>query len=231
MKNVYKFYDEELGRHKYFITEYPGNDYIEKTVTYLCELDSYDGQNKPGRIEVHMRNGRRYIIECWVTYYTTQYGIQVSHDGQFVYVNSDEKGLWCYTYRGELVWKTRYTSVSYVIPHPNNSITCVTTTKILIIDCMGNIIKQVPIYREGMSEMASDTIIVSNTSENVISVFDGYSLNVLYKISLKALGLDYILETKLENDTLTIEAYSLKKQTVTVIIDLKNDPSVIQKYV
>ena len=212
----------------HFITEYPDNKHIEKTITYDCETDGNRQLIKMGKIEVYLRNGEQYSFECWVTYYASQFGTQVSHDGQYVYANSDEKGLWCYTYKGDLVWKTRYTSVSYVIPHPNNNVTCVTTTKLLVLDSTGKVIKQVPIYREGMSEMASDNVIVANISETIIALFDGITLDVLCKISLKTLGLMYICRAELRDNMLTILAYSLKQETVTLEIDLTNDPSVIQ---
>lgn len=212
----------------HFITEYPENRYIEKTITYDCETDGNRQPIKMGKIEVYLRNGEQYSFECWVTYYASQFGTQVSHDGQYVYANSDEKGLWCYTYKGDLVWKTRYTSVSYVIPHPNNNVTCVTTTKLLVLDSNGKVIKQVPIYREGMSKMASDSVIVSNTSERIITLFDSITLDVLCKISLKTLGLKYICKAELNNNTLVILGYSLQRETITVEVDLSNDSSIIQ---
>ena len=85
-----------------------------------------------------------------------------------------------------------------------------------------------PIYREGMSEMASDNVIVANISETIIALFDGITLDVLCKISLKTLGLMYICRAELRDNMLTILAYSLKQETVTLEIDLINDPSVIQ---
>lgn len=213
----------------HFITEYPGNQHIEKTISYGCKTDHNKQLIQMGRIEVNLRNGDQYSFECWVTgAYCAQYGIQVSHDGQYIYVISDERGLWCYTYKGELVWKTRYTSVSYVIPHPNNHITCVTTTKLLILDSTGKIIKEVPIYREGMTGMVSEQIIVANTSETIIALFDSYSLYVLHKISLKTLGLKYFCDVNLSGNILSINGYSLKKEVLDLHINLENDPSIIQ---
>ena len=190
MTNIYLVYDKELGRHKYFITEYPDNDYIEKTVTYFCEVSIYGEYIKPGKIEVYLRNGECYIIECWVTFYTSQFGIQVSHDGQFVYVNSDEKGLWCYTYKGELVWKTRYTSVSHIIENDNNTVTCITSTKIIILDEGGKKIKERKIQHYH-AEKASKNLIYAAVTENTMALIDCKTLDIIWKSSLKELGLNH----------------------------------------
>ena len=222
--------EEIYGENYHFITEYPENKYIEKTIAYACKMSLDRQLIKMGRMEVYLRNGETYSFESWVTgSYCAQYGIQVSEDGRFIYVISDEKGLWCYTYKGELVWKTRYTSVSYVIPHPNHHITCVTTTKLLILDSNGKIIKQVPIYREGWCEPASERMLVANTSETIIALFDSFSLDMLYKISIKKLGLKSFFAADLSGDILTVKgrSFNCNGSIVTVKVDLKNDVSIV----
>lgn len=213
----------------HFVTEYLDNPYIEKTIAYACKTDYNRKLIRMGRMEVYLRNGEQYAFESWVTgSYCAQYGIQVSLDGQYIYVISDEKGLWCYTYKGELLWKTRYTSVSYVIPHPDNHITCVTSNKLLILGHAGEVIKQVPLYREGMCNPVSQQVIVGNISETVIALFDSFSLEVLCKISLKKLGLKYFNTVSLSEDILSIDGYSLNRESITMQINLSNDSSIIR---
>ena len=87
-----------------FVTEYPDHTVIEKTVAYGYELNEKLEISKIGRLTVYLRNGEQYTFDCWVsTIYCGQFGINVSDDGQYIYVISDEKGLWCYTYKGEIV--------------------------------------------------------------------------------------------------------------------------------
>lgn len=216
----------------HFITWYPNNPYIEKTVSYKCYYNIEEGcrLERMGRIEVYMRNGEQYSFECWVTGYCSQFGINVSDDGQYIYLISDDKGLWCYTYKGEIVWKTRYTSVSHVFPHPNHHITCVMTTKLAILDPMGKMIKQVPIYREALPHKVSDAVIAANTSETIFALFDSQTLEVLHRISLKKLELWKFYELELNGDLLTVYGLSAYKRSekVTLQIDLKDHPAVIK---
>lgn len=170
----------------HFVTWYPHNRYIEKTVSYITVVDAKSLEvMKMGRILVYMRDGNQYTFDCWVNGSGSQYGINVSDDGQYVYVISSQKGLWCYTCKGELVWKTRYTSVSYVFPHPNHNLTCALNTKLVILDSFGKIIQQTPLWKEGAPYKASDAVIAANTSETVVALFDSQTLEVLHRISLK----------------------------------------------
>lgn len=224
MINIIKFYGEKF----HFITEYPDNKYIEKTITYICETDTNRNIIKNGKTIVCMRNGEQYEFETYATFYCSQFGIQVSDDGQYIYVISDEKGLWCYTYKGEIVWKTRYTSVSEVFPHPNNNITCILSTKLLILDNSGKIIKQVNTYCGCIPDKVSDEVIAAHKSENIVALFDSMTLEVLHKISIKKLELDYFNTMELKGNILTIHGYSIKKEAVTIQIDLNNSPAVIK---
>ena len=216
----------------HFITWYPDNPYIEKTVSYKCYYNIEEGcrLERMGRIEVYMRNGEQYSFECWVTGYCSQFGINVSDDGQYIYLISDDKGLWCYTYKGELVWKTRYTSVSHVFPHPNHNLTCALTTKLMILDSFGKIIQQTPLWKEGAPYKASDAVIAANTSETVVALFDSMTLEVLYRISLKKLGLRRFYQPELNGNMLTIKGWRIgdRSEPVTMEIDLKNHPAVIK---
>ena len=213
----------------HFVTEYLDNPYIEKTIAYSCKTDHNRKLIRMGRMEVYLRNGEQYAFESWVTgSYCAQFGIQVSLDGRYIYVISDEKGLWCYTYKGELLWKTRYTSVSYVFPHWNNQITCVTSTKLMILGHTGEIIKQVPLYREGTCKPASQQVIVGNISETVIALFDVFSLEMICKFSLKKLGLRNFFCVNLFEDTLAIDGNSPNWEPITVKVNLKDELSIIR---
>ncbi len=222
---------QEKGNY-HFITEYPNNQYIEKTVSYICYFNVSEGcrLERMGKIDVYMRNGERYSFPCWVTGYCGQFGISVSDDGRYVYLISDEKGLWCYTYKGEIVWKTRYTSVSHVFPHPNNYITCILTKKLAIIDTRGEIIQQVPVYQETLHRKVNDDVIAAHTSETIFALFDSMTLEILHRVSLKKLGLWRFYELKLDDHLLTIYGLSVhnRSEKVTLQIDLRTHPAVIK---
>lgn len=152
-----------------------------------------------------MRDGEQYEFKCYVTGYCSQYGIQVSNDGKYIYVISDEKGLWCYTYKGEIVWKTKYTSVSDVFPHTDNKITCVMSNRIAIIDENGNLIKKVSTLGAGGQGKVSDELIASLTSSNILVLFDSMTLEKKFKFSLNKLGLEDFYKANLFDDILTIK--------------------------
>lgn len=214
-----------------FVTEYPDHAVIEKTVAYGYELNKELKITEQGSLTVYLRNGEQYTFDCWVsTIYCGQFGINVSDDGRYIYVISDEKGLWCYTYKGEIVWKTRYTSVSHVFPHPNHNITCVMTTKLAILDPMGKMIKQVPIYREAPPRKVSDAVIAANTSETIFALFDSMTLEVLHRVSLKKLGLQRVYQPKLCGDLLTMKGWRIGdwSEPVTIELDLRTHPAVIK---
>ncbi len=214
-----------------FVTEYPDHAVIEKTVAYGYELNKELKITELGRLTVFLRNGEQYTFDCWVsTIYCGQFGINVSDDGQYIYVISDEKGLWCYTYKGEIVWKTRYTSVSHVFPHPNHNLTCALTTKLVILDSFGKIIQQTPIWKEGAPYKASDVVIAANTSETIFALFDSMTLEVLHRVSLKKLGLRRVYQPKLCGDLLTMKGWKIGdwSEPVTIEIDLRTHPAVIK---
>ena len=228
---VSEIIDENGKRIVGFVTEYPNHATIEKTVAYGYKLNKELKITELGRLTVFLRNGEQYTFDCWVsTIYCGQFGINVSDDGRYIYVISDEKGLWCYTYKGEIVWKTRYTSVSHVFPHPNHNITCVMTTKLAILDPMGKMIKQVPIYREAPPRKVSDAVIAANTSETIFALFDSQTLEVLHRISLKKLELWRFYKLELSENLLTIYGLSVHNRSKegALQIDLKTHPAVIK---
>lgn len=128
------------------------------------------------------------------------------------------------------MWKTRYTSVSHVFPHPNHNLTCALTTKLVILDSFGKIIQQTPLWKEGAPYKASDAVIAANTSETVVALFDSMTLEMLYRISLKKLGLRRFYQPELNGNMLTIKGWRIgdSSEPVTMEIDLKNHPAVIQ---
>ena len=186
---VYKTYDTEKNCRCGFITEYPSNEYVEKTEVIGAIHHLYESP-KPGSITVYMKNGETYSFECWTdSVYSGQYGVNVSPDGKYVYLISDIKGMWCYTYKGELVYKTRYTSASHVFPHDDHTATVVTRTKFLLLDESGQVIKKRSFFYDSWGEKISPTLLSVLTNENVLAIVDAKSLDIIQKISLNKLGI------------------------------------------
>jgi len=172
-----------------FITEYPDNAYIEKTVVYGLKMSETFKIIHEGKIIVVLRNGKQYEFNCWAsTSYCGQFGISVSDDGEFIYLISDEVGLWCYTYKGEIVWKTRYTSIGHVIVNANCTITCITSTSLLVINQYGKTVKKRKICHYH-ADRASDNMIYAAITENVRALIDCETLDVLWQSSLKSLDI------------------------------------------
>lgn len=194
----------------YFTTFYPENKYIEKTIAFVCERDPESFNiSKAGKIEVYMRNGKTYSFEAWVTVYCSQFGINVSHDGQFVYVISDVKGLWCYTYKGDVRWKTRYTAPRYVVTHDDHSITTELNKKIVNMDDNRNIVAEQKLWGYSITSWISDSLISAQISNDKIVLLDSKTLAIKKEISLKEIGLVRYNYSKLSNDILTITGESL----------------------
>lgn len=189
----------------HFITYYPQNEYIEKTISYVCKRDPKSLKlTDVGKIEVYLRNGEKYSFEAWVTVYCSQFGINVSNDGQFIYVISDVKGLWCYTYKGDIRWKTRYTSARYVVPHDNHSITTELTKKIVIIDDNKNIVAERNLWDYSTTSWISDNLISAQIGADKLALLDSKTLEIQKEISLKRIGLIRYSYSKLSDEILTI---------------------------
>lgn len=190
MKIIKKIKDEVTGINKGFVTEYPDNDYISKTIVYGHETNDLDEVVEQGRITVVMRNGQHYTFDCMATtVYCGQFGITVSNNGMYVYIISDEVGLWCYTYQGVLKWKTRYTSIGHVIENDNRTIMCISSTKLLLLDENGQKIKERKIVSY-QAEKASKNVIYASITANTVALIDCQSLEVLWQSSLKKIGLE-----------------------------------------
>lgn len=199
---------EQIFEGKFhFVTSYPDNKYIEKTVAYIYRDEYKNGKLvmlEPGRLEVYMRGGETYCFETFATGTASQYGIQVSDNGKYIYVISNVKGLWCYTCTGEIVWKTRYTSVEAVFSHSDGKITCVMGNYLAILDENGKIIKKVPTSGEGSQGRVSDGLIASMTSPNIVTFFDSMTLEKKYRLALDKLGLRSFNRARLDGDCLVI---------------------------
>lgn len=186
---VYSAYDTENNDRNGFVTKYPNHKFIEKTEVVGAKLGLCT-PDMPGSITVYMKNGATYSFECWAdSVYCEQYGINVSPDGKYVYVISMAKGLWCYTYKGELVYKTRYTSASHVFPHDDHTATVVTRSKFLLLDENGQVLKKRSFYYDSHGEKISPTLLSVLTSENTLAIVDAKNLDIVQKISMTKLGL------------------------------------------
>jgi len=223
-KNFYMINVEQIFTDKFhFITSYPDNKYIEKTVAYIYRNEYKNGKfvtSEMGRLDVYMRNGETYSFETFVTGTASQYGIQVSADGKYIYVISNIKGLWCYTCTGEIVWKTRYTSVAEVFPHADNKITCVMGNYLAILDENGKVIKKVPTSGEGAQGRVSDDLIASMTSPNVITFFDSMTLERKFRIAVDRLGLRGFSRARLEGCFLIIKGWP-KNEDIEYSVECK----------
>lgn len=205
-----------------FVTEYPDHAVIEKTVAYGYELNKELKITELGRLTVYLRNGEQYTFDCWVsTIYCGQFGINVSDDGQYIYVISDEKGLWCYTYKGEIVWKTRYTSVGHIIINNNNTITCITSTKLLVLDENGKLVNERRIVQYH-AEKASENMIYAAINNSTVALIDSQTLNVLWKSPLKKLGLEKSRYAVVCGDSLEIRGENANGSVQYITVELPN---------
>ena len=161
-----------------FITEYPENEYIEKTEVHGAEASA------PGSITVYTRSGESYTFPCFATtVYCGQFGINASSDGERIYVISDVKGLWCYSKSGDVIWKTRYTAAEHVFANPDGTVTCATSNAILMLDENGKPIKKQKIEPFSAQKVAKD-IIFAYTSERAVAFFCAETLEIIEKIAL-----------------------------------------------
>ena len=179
-----------LGHSIGFTTEYPFHLYVEKTVVFGFQINENSDITEMGRLTVYMRDGTSYSFDCWAdTVYCGQFGINVSDDGTCIYVNSPEKGLWCYRYNGEILWKTRYTSVGDVIVNSNGTVTCITSTKIIQLDTNGKLISSRKILPYRASRAAKNILYVA-ISNTKVALLDCETLDMLWEASVNQMNLD-----------------------------------------
>lgn len=156
-------------------------------VTEVTETDSSEGSRYI--LTVHLRNGEIHSFTCFADIvYCGQFGINVSDDGSLIYVISSNKGLWCYTCRGEIVWKTRYTSVGEVIVNTDGTVTCISSNKLIRLNDHGEKIGEQKIYPY-RAVKASENMIYAHTSEKNVALIDSQTLATLWKHNLTKLGL------------------------------------------
>ncbi|MBQ9745917.1 MAG: hypothetical protein IJW21_03765 [Clostridia bacterium] len=171
-----KVYDTEDG----FITRYAENKYVEKTEVHGADIEI----PAPGSITVYMRSRESYTFPCWASsVYCGQYGINVSADGERIYVISDIKGLWCYSKSGDVLWKTRYTAAEHVFANPDGTVTCTTSTAIIMLDENGKPIKKQKIMPFS-SEKISKNMIFAYVSERTVAFFRADTMESVEKIPL-----------------------------------------------
>ena len=223
MKKVTIIADQRNGWNIGFISEYPDNEFIAKTIVYGYEMDDSGEVCKQGNITVVMRNGEQYQFDCMAsTVFCGQFGITVSKDGMHIYVISDEVGLWCYTYKGDIEWKTRYTSVGHVIDNGNGTITCIASTGILLLDENGRKIKDrkiVPYH----AEKASKNMIYAAISQTKIALIDCQTLNVTWEMPLSCLDIESSHYAVVCAHCLIIKGEKKNGRIVFLQIDLPED--------
>ena len=193
-----------VGHDIGFITEYPKHSCIEKTVALgYCRNENLE-ISEMGSLSVYMRDGRSYSFECWVsTVYCGQFGINVSEDGTRIYVISEEKGLWCYSNDGKILWKTKYTSVGDVIVNSNGTITCITSTKIIQLDENGKPINNRKILPYHACK-ASENIIYIAISCSRVALIDSETLDIIWEAYIRKMNLDESREAIIYKNILII---------------------------
>ena len=203
MLKVSKIFNS-IGHTVGFTTEYPNNSYIEKTVAFGYHLNENLEITEMGKLTVYMKDGRTYSFECWIsTIYCGQFGINVSEDGTRIYVISDKKGLWCYSYDGKIIWKTRYTSVGDVIVNSNGTITCITSTKIIQLDDKGKLINSMKILPYHAVK-ASENILYISLSELKKALLDCETFDIIWEYSISNMNLDSSREAIIYKNMLII---------------------------
>ena len=204
-----------------FTTEYPLHAYIEKTEVIGFRRNDNLEITEMGKLTVYMKDGTTYAFECWAdAVYCGQFGINVSDDGTRIYVISDEKGLWCYSCKGEILWKTRYTSVGDMIVNSNGTITCITSNKIILLDESGKLINSRKILPYHASK-ASENMIYIAISERKAALIDCETLDIIWQTYLDTLGLDASQEAIIYKNMLII--FGLRQSRMMYIsVDLPN---------
>ena len=208
---------DSFGCNIGFTTEYPLHPYIEKTEVIGLEHNSNLEITKMGKLTVYMRDGMTYSFDCWAdAVYCGQFGINVSDDGTRVYVISAEKGLWCYSCDGKIIWKTRYTSVGDVIVNSNGTITCITSNKIILLDESGKLINSRKILPYHASK-ASENMIYAAISERKAVLIDCETLDIIWQLSINQLGLDSVREAIIyKNKLILFGEHQFRLQYVAV---------------
>jgi len=179
-----------------FITEYKNNAYIEKTLVIGAESGATSVKDStPGEMTVYMKSGEKYTFPCWTdTVYCEQFGVNVSADGKYIYAISDIKGLWCYTYDGNLVYKTRYTSAQDVFPRADGTAVCVTRSNIILLDESGKVLEKLRVSSEGVPHKISEKFLAASTGENTLAILDTEKFEMLPKIHLLKYGINAVEE-------------------------------------
>ena len=200
-----------------FITEYPYHLYIDKTEVIGFRRNDNLQITEMGKLTVYMKDGMTYVFDCWAdSVYCGQFGINVSDDGTRIYVISDEKGLWCYSYKGEILWKTRYTSAGDVIANANGTITCITGNKIILLDGNGKLITSRKILPY-LASKASENMIYAAISERKAVLIDCETLDIIWQLSINQLGLDSVREAIIyKNKLILFGEHQFRLQYVAV---------------
>ncbi len=173
-----------------FTTHYAPACSIEKTVAHGADRDYTTAGDpaSPGRLEVHMRTGEVYTFAAWATRWCASYGISVSDDGARIYVISDIKGLGCYTPHGEVLWKTRYTSVTDVVAHPDGSVTALTYNgNVYRMDENGRIVARRKSFDGRPVRLLSNDMVAACTGDYTVTFFDTATLEPICKTPFRKL--------------------------------------------
>jgi hypothetical protein len=167
---------------------------------------------------VYMKNGEKYTFPCWTdTVYSAQFGVNVSADGKYIYAISDIKGLWCYTYDGGLVYKTRYTSAQDVFPRADGTAVCVTRSNIILLDESGKVLEKLRVSQEFVPEKLSEKIFAYSPSASTLAFFDAEKFEIIGKINLTKNEIDSIWNvTRLSEEYVSLCVSQKGKRTLLV---------------
>ncbi|MBO4563383.1 MAG: PQQ-binding-like beta-propeller repeat protein [Clostridia bacterium] len=83
--------------------------YDNGAISKITYIPYHYDTNIPGTISVFYRSGEKHIWNTkYVGAYTDQFGIAVSNDGNYIFLQTWDNGLFCYNAKtGEKVWRTK----------------------------------------------------------------------------------------------------------------------------
>lgn len=193
-RKIYRIFNADTDKCNGYLTEYADHPTVQKSITVADEYNEEYDVIGPGSLTVIYKNGEKYSFPCYTdTVYAERFGVSISADGERIYVASHRKGLWCFGKRGEVIWKTRYTTAEQLYPHSDGCVTFTTSRNLILLGRDGNVIKKRNLFDGFRCEMTDKTIAIL-TSECVAAVIDVCTLDPIVKFSLSKLNIYHLFE-------------------------------------
>ena len=193
-RKIYRIFNADTEKCIGYLTEYADHPTVQKLITVSDEYNEEYDVIGPGSLTVFYKNGEKSSFPCYTnTVYADLFGVSISDDGERIYVASHRKGLWCFGKRGEVIWKTRYTTAEQIYPHNDGCVTFTTSRNLILLGRNGKVIKKRNLFDGFRSEMTDKTIAIL-TSEQVAAVIDVRTLDPIVKFSLSKLNIYRLFE-------------------------------------